>query len=166
MSNSNLFLSVKLKTVLVTANSNCSCLRRTQPFSCCVELKVFYSTLQRVYSSVLLNSAAGLIELFCSTLQRVYSNCSWNFKLNSVSESAQSCSKSAQLCQRVLLFCILNGVKSLSHQWVHSLCKLHEEFGYFVLCTLFKIVTVSCIKSLHYSVDSGLCTTLKYCCVY
>ena len=45
-------------------------------------------------------------------------------------------------------------------QWPFHQCILtREELCYFVLCTLFKNVTVSCIKSLHYSVDSGLCNS-------
>ena len=171
---------------LVASNSKCStqlCSEFTQSVllnSAVSLLKVFYSILPLIYSTcstqlcsefiriVLLNSAASLFELFYSTLQRVYSNCSWYFELNSVSESAQLCSESAQLCresaklrQRVLLFLHSYGVKSPSGQWVLSLCILHEEFRYFLLCTLFTNVIVSWIKSLHYSVDSGLRITLQ-----
>ena len=52
-------------------------------------------------------------------------------------------------------------LREKSHQWPFHQCILREEFRYFVLCTLFKNVTVSCIKSLHYSVDSGLGITMQ-----
>ena len=73
--------------------------------------------------------------------------------------STQLCSEFTQLLQWVLLFEYF--LREKSRQWPFHQCILREEFRYFVLCTLFKNITISCIKSLHYSVHSGLCINLQ-----
>ena len=54
-----------------------------------------------------------------------------------------------------------------SRQWPFHQCILRDEFRYFVLCILFKNVTVSCIKSLHGKLSTlHYSATLSYCCAY
>ena len=122
---------------------------------------------------ILLCGVVRLTQFFYSTLQRVYSifldtssSTLWRCSSNSIL-LLTSVSESAQLRQRVCstptagpsIFAYLPCEES--RQWVLSFCILREEFHYILLCTLFKNVTVSCIKSLCYTVDSGLCITLQ-----
>ena len=89
-------------------------------FSCYIELKLFFILRVQLCSEFVQFFLIRRVQ-FCS-------------------ESAQLCSESAQLRQRVLPFLHTYFLKSPSRQWVLSLCILREEFRYCVICTLFKNV--------------------------
>ena len=142
-----------------------------------VELNSSAQLRQRVSSILLLNSISESAQFICSNSisesaqlrQRVSSTPSASqlnsavSQLNSVSESAQFCSESAQLCN----------VSAKLHQWVlsflhtyfekspvcgsfHFACSMKSSvILYFALCS--RTYSVSGIKSLCHSVDSGLC---------
>ena len=120
------------------SNSNCSFTANSN-YSCTPNSICFYTSNSNCFSCTS-NSTFFLMRRTQSVL------------LNSAASLPNSVSGSFYfaylLCEK---FC----------QWSLYQCILHEEFHYFVLCTLFTNATVSCIKGLHYSVNSGLCITLQ-----
>ena len=130
------FLLRRTPTVLVTANSNCSC-----------------------YG-----------ELYCSCYGELYCSCYGEQRFSCLRRTQRFFVASNSECSTQLHvydpasagpFIFADFLREKSLQWLSHQCILREEFGYFVLCTLFKNVTVSCNKSLHYSVDSVLCITIE-----
>ena len=132
-----LFFIRRTRTVLYTLNLNCSLYVKLKLFFICQTQNVLYTS-----NSTVLNRRTQLFLLHRT--QSVLLNSAASL-LNSVSGS----------------FYFEYLLRENSRQYPFHQCILHEEFHYFVLCTLFKNVTVSCINSLHYSVDSGLCITLQ-----
>ena len=139
----SLYTSISNCPSLYTASSNCSCSGELQQFllrgtptvldtahsnsSCCGELQQF-----------LLRRTPTVLDTANSTFFLLHRT--QNVLLNSAASLLNSVSGS-------FYFAYL--IREKSRQWPFHQCILSEEFRYFVLCTLFKNVTVSCIKSLH-----------------
>ena len=125
---------------LVTSNSNCSWYFEFYSAALFVELNSSAQLHQRVSSILLLNSVSKSVW-FCS-------------------ESAQLCSEPSQLHQWVLSFLHTYCVKSPFCKWraFHLAYSVESSIIlYSALCS--RTLSVSCIKSLCYIVDSGLCSS-------
>ena len=134
-----------LHNFLCTSNSNCSCTSN----SICSNMSnsTCSCTSNSIFSYTSNSTCSGTSSSTFFLLRRTQS-----VLLNSAASLLNS-------VRRSFYFAYL--LRENSRQWPFHQCILREEFRYFVLCTLFKNVTVSCTKSLHYSVDSGLCITLQ-----
>ena len=132
-----LFLFMLNSTVLFTSNSNVLYTSNSN-YSLYVELKLFLFVELKLFL---------FVELKLFLLRRTKS-----VPLNSAASLLNSVSG---------FFYFAYLLHEKPRQWSFHQCILREEFRYFVLCTLFKNVTVSWIKCLHYSVDSGFCITLQ-----
>ena len=129
---------------------NCSYLRRTQLFLFTSNSTVLFTSNSICFytSNSICSCTLNSMFFLLRQTQSIVLNFAASL-LNSVSGS----------------FCFVYLLPENSRQWPFHQCILREEFRYFVLCTLFKNVTVSCIKSLHYFVDSGLCNSEIPLCI-
>ena len=136
-SNCSLYVKLKLfwlcrtKIVLVTSNTNCSCYFQLKLFLF-IELNSSAQLHQRVSSTL---SASELN--FSAQLWRWVNSTPSASQLNSAASLLNSAVSLLNSVSRSFHFCILC---EESRQWVLSFCIPHEEFRYFLLCTLFKKV--------------------------
>ena len=148
-----LFLLSRSQLFHVMLNPNCSCYIKLNFFLLC-HTQLFW------IHRVLLCGVVRQTQFFSSIPSSSQLNSAAS-QLYSVSESAQFCSKSAQLCSRSCHFCILTVWKapSVSGSFHLAYSVKSSVILYSALCS--RTSSVSCIKSLLYNVDSGLCITLQ-----
>ena len=133
-----LFLYVKLNLLLFKSNSNCSSIRQTQLF-------------------LLWQTQLVLIYVKTTFFLYVELNCSCYFEFNSVSKSAQLCSKTAQLLQRVLLFLLTYFVKSpVSGHFINAYSVKSSVILYSALCSRTSLYPVSRVYTTLSTLDSAL----------